>query len=291
MPTSDRPPRAVPGLLLPGMAMLALVAGASLLPGWPFPTRLIVAASIAMAGLSLLSATRVLGRRAALRLLAIAAPAGWFAEQMGATHGWFFGAYHYTAVLGPRLGDVPVVIPLMWFALSYTGYVMANLIVWQRPADGATGVARTLAMAFLAALLVTAYDLGVDPYMVYKLQAWIMEKKDGWWFGETLQGFAGWMLVAFAIVCAFRLSLRRWPATPAPTPGLGHVLLPLLLYGCLMAYEVTQGVPVETRAIALFVMGIPLFSAACGLARWRRERHGHGARDALQAAGAAPEAA
>ena len=37
-----------------------------------------------------------------------------------------------------------------------------------------------------------------------------------------------------------------------------------------MAYEATQGVPGETRTIAVFVMGIPLFCAACGLFRWRQ---------------------
>jgi putative membrane protein len=215
--------------------------------------------------------------RISLRLAAIAVCAGWFAEQMGASCGWFFGDYDYTDVLGPRLGQVPLVIPLMWFALSYTGYVMANLIVWQTPVDAAAGTKRALAMAFLAALIVTAYDLGVDPYMVYKLGAWIMDKKDGWWFGETLQGFAGWMLAAFAIVSAFRLSSARAlraaaAANAGARPALRHVALPLLLYGGLMVYEVTQGVPVETRTIALFVMGISLFCAACGLARWHGER-------------------
>ena len=249
----------------------ALLAVPALLHAWSVQTQLLVASSVLMAGLCLASAMRVLGPRPALRLALIALPVGWFAEQMGASYGWFFGSYDYTDVLGPQLGSVPVVIPMMWFALSYTGYVMANLIVWQAPSDGATSVRRSLVMAFLAALIVTAYDLGVDPYMVYKLKAWIMVKRDGWWFGETLQGFAGWMLVAFAIVFAFRLSLRRGAALPAAAPSLGATLVPLGLYGLLMLYEATQGVPVETRTIALFVMGIPLFCAACGLARWRRE--------------------
>lgn len=251
---------------LAGAALLALV-----LRGWHAQTWLIVASSLLMFAGCLASAAHLLGGRAALLLAALALAAGWCAEQMGATHGWFFGSYHYTDVLGPRLGAVPVVIPLMWFALSYTGYVMANLIVWQTPADGATSIARSAAQAFLAALVVTAYDLGVDPYMVYKLKAWIMDKRDGWWFGETVQGFAGWMLVAFAIVFAFRLLQRRLPPTAA-APSLRAATAPLLLYAGLMLYEATQGVPVETRTIALFVMGIPLFCAGCGLARWRSER-------------------
>jgi uncharacterized membrane protein len=252
-----------------GAALLAL-----LLRGWNAQTQLLVVSSVLMFLACFASAARLLGPRAALHLVLIALPVGWFAEEMGANYGWFFGSYDYTSVLGPQLGSVPVVIPLMWFALSYTGYVMANLIVWQTPSDGATSIRRSIVMACLAALIVTAYDLGVDPYMVYKLKAWIMVKEDGWWFGETLQGFVGWMLVAFAIVLAFRLLLRRTlvsatPQSARPAPRVRDVLVPLALYGALMLFEATQGVPVETRTIALFVMGIPLFCAACGLVRWQ----------------------
>jgi len=253
---------------LGGAALLAL-----LLRGWNSGTQLLVVSSVLMFSACLASATRVLGLRPAMSLVLIALPIGWFAEEMGANYGWFFGSYDYTPVLGPQLGSVPVVIPLMWFALSYIGYVMANLIVWQVPADGATSVRRSIVMACLAALIVTAYDLGVDPYMVYKLKAWIMVKHDGWWFGETLQGFAGWMLVACSIVLVFRLLLRLLPGRPgtrpAPATRTRDVLVPLGLYGALMLFEATQGVPVETRTIALFVMGMPLLCAACGLYRWQ----------------------
>lgn len=250
-----------------GLTLLAL-----LLRGWNFQTQMLVASAVLMFCACLASAAHVLGLRPALHLALIALPVGWFAEQMGASYGWFFGSYDYTDVLGPQLGQVPLVIPLMWFALSYTGYVMANLIVWQTPCDGATSSGRSVVLSFLAALIVTAYDLGVDPYMVYKLKAWIMVKHDGWWFGETLQGFAGWMLVAFVIVFAFRLTLRRSRAQPAPARTRRRdILVPLGLYGALMLYEATQGVPVETRTIAVFVMGIPLFCAVCGLVRWHKE--------------------
>jgi uncharacterized membrane protein len=49
-------------------------------------------------------------------------------------------------------------------------------------------------------MIVTAFDLGADPYFVFVLHAWVMTKTDGGWFGETLQGFVGWMVVSFFIV-------------------------------------------------------------------------------------------
>lgn len=89
--------------------------------------------------------------------------------------------------------------------------------------------------------------------------------------------------VAPALLVPLLLERRGWLSSTralraaaasncAARPALRHVAAPLLPYGGLMVHEGTQGVPVETRAIALFVMGIPLFCAGCGLARWHGER-------------------
>lgn len=228
----------------------------------------LVVASIAMFACCWSSASHLLGPAAAGRFVAIALPIGWFVEQMGASRGWFFGSYTYTDVLGPRLGEVPAIIPLMWFALSYVGYVLANLIVWHKPIDGSPRLFDAVALSFIAAMLVTIYDMGADPYMVYHLKAWIMAKTDGWWFGETVQGFVGWMFVAFAIVFSFRLTLRRWPAPPPARPFTKwHALVPWGIYAGSMLFQIFNGEPVETRSIAALAMGLPLL---CALAGWRQ---------------------
>jgi putative membrane protein len=232
-------------------------------------TLLLIASSILMFAVCWVSATHLLGARAAASFVIIAVVIGWVAEEMGANYGWFFGDYHYTDVLGPTLGTTPVVIPLMWFALCYTAYVLANLIVWQTPSDGVSPAGKAIVLSLLAALLVTAYDLGADPYMVYKLKAWIMTKKDGWWFGETLQGFAGWATISFTIIFLFRLSLRRWPPAPKQAFSKLDMGVPLTVYGGSMLFQMFEGTPVETRTIAFFAMGIPLLCAVCGLQRWQ----------------------
>jgi putative membrane protein len=235
-------------------------------------TVLLVASSLLMFACCWASAAHLLGAGAALRLVVIATTFGWAAEQLGSSYGWFFGSYTYTPVLGPRLGDVPVVIPMMWFALGYVGYVIANLIVWQDPVDRPASLGHDAVMALLGAMVVTCYDLGVDPYMVYVLKAWIMAKKDGWWFGETVQGFAGWMVVSFAILFAFRRLARVRPAasrSDAVLPTMRHVFVPLSVYAGLMVFQVLLGYPVEARTIALFAMGFPLLAAFIGLLRWQ----------------------
>lgn len=263
----------MPALLsrLPLFVFLPL-AGGMLATAWHSRdpvTLAIVAASLLMFAVCWASAAQVLGQHAALRFVLIACGLGWLAEQLGSTLGWFFGDYVYTPLLGLRLGDVPLVIPMMWFALTYAGFIMANLMVWQCPvtADGGQGTGGLLFLALLGGMVVTAFDLGADPYLVFHLHAWDM-LQHGDWFGETMQGFVGWVFVSFVILSAFRWSLRGRTGTAPAHPLM--VLLPLGIYGSGMLFQMVWGFPVETRAIAPFAMGIPLLCALAGYWRWRR---------------------
>lgn len=264
-------PRLTLGLL--AAFLVTTLARAVVAPAATTTTVLLIVSAVAMFLCCWSSALHLLGARAANTFVALAVPLGWFAEETGARYGWFFGSYRYTDVLGPTISSVPIIIPLMWFALCYVAYILANLMVWQTPVDRRLPVrwsaAHTLVMSVLAAALVTAYDLGADPYMVFTLKAWIMEKTDGGWFGETLQGFVGWMVVAFAIVLLFRLAVRRHPpAAVLPVKGR-HTAVPIGIYAGSMLFQACLGTPIETRAIAVFAMGIPLLVALCGWARWK----------------------
>jgi uncharacterized membrane protein len=232
-------------------------------------TLAITIAALLMFALTYASAQCLLGAKATLRFALIALSLGWFAEQMGSTHGWFFGSYVYTEVLGARLVGVPLIIPLMWFALCYVAYVLTNLIIWHRPVDDSPDLKRAAAMAFIAAMIVTAYDLGADPYLVFTLKAWIMTKTDGWWFGETVQGFFGWVFVAFVIGVTFRLWMRELPAPAVTSATKRAALVPFAIYGGSMLFQIFFGLPVETRSIAAFAMGIPLICAFAGWLQWK----------------------
>lgn len=234
-------------------------------------TTALVALSLAMFALCVVSATHLLGWPATCRFVLLALAFGWFAEEMGSTDGWFFGRYTYTSVLGPRLGSVPIVIPMMWFVLTYTGYVLATLMLWRRPVDDGDALPRAAFTSLIAAMIVTAYDLGADPFLVYVMKAWIMAKTDGDWFGETVQGFVGWTVIGFAILFAFRVWIRR--VEPAPwTPAAARaVWVPMLVYGGSLAFQVTFGYPVETRSVAVFAMGIPWLCAVHGYLQWRAD--------------------
>jgi uncharacterized membrane protein len=252
-----------------GYVMLAAFLLATALRSHNDTTIVLVGSALAMFAACWANATQLLGAKAALTFVLIAICLGWFAEQMGASRGWFFGSYTYTDVLGWRVGDVPAIIPLMWFSLCYVGYVTANLIIWQRPVKLGVSPPAAVFMSFLAAAVVTAYDLAADPYMVYVLEAWVMTKTDGWWFGETLQGFFGWMTVAFSIIVAFRWTTRARRLPKESTYTKRDALLPLSIYAGSMIFQMCEGHPVETRTVAAFAMGVPLLCAFAGLVRWR----------------------
>ena len=250
-------------------------AGGALLVAWTAATHppislALVLASLAWFAVSLWSSGWLLGRRATWTFVGLAFALGWFAEEMGARFGWFFGEYHYTEVLGPRLGSVPIVIPLMWFGVCQVGFTLACLLLWRRPVPAAGAGWRTGALAAaMTALLVTAFDLGADPYFVYQLQAWIMVKTDGYWFGETIVGFAGWLFVSFVITGLF-LGIARPRLRPsAPTaPQRRAALAPVLVYAGMMVYQVVVGDPVALRVVSFFAMGIPALAAATAWHAW-----------------------
>jgi uncharacterized membrane protein len=188
---------------------------------------------------------------------------------MGENHGWFFGDYDFTDALGLRWFGVPVVIPLMWFNLTYISFVLANVLLFRSPLNASTQVRGYVLPTFLSAALVTAYDLAADPYMVFVIKAWKMEKTDGWWFGETLQGFVGWFVVSFVIVFVFNVLTRhRRPQPCAPFKKI-NALIPISIYMNWMIFQVLFGYPMETRTISLFAMGIPLVIALFSINTWQ----------------------
>ena len=241
---------------------------------FPVVTVALNAASLVMFAATLWAAQRLLGRGPAGLFAVLALLLGWFAEQMGSSRGWFFGRYTYTDVLGLQLGNVPLVIPLMWFALCFTGYVMTSFLLWRQPVPDRVGMGGALLVAWLAAMIVTAFDLGADPYFVFVLKAWIMKKTDGGWFGETLQGFAGWMLIGGLIVLVFQLTAAARRPVAAPRPCASEklaALVPLCIYGSALLFQLAFGHPIEIRAIAFFAMGIPLLVASVGWWHWKQQ--------------------
>jgi putative membrane protein len=231
-----------------------------------------IGVTLLMFGFSLISSTQLLGARATGVFVVTGLALGLFFEVLSVNTGFPFGPYHYTPLFGPQILDVPIIIPLAWYVIVYLGYIVSNLMIARTPVVvGGTGEAVWLSL--IGAMVVTAYDLAADPFMVQTIGAWVMHNP-GDYFGEQLRGFAGWTLVSFLIAVIVRLSHRRVPVRPAATITTLAAAYPLVAYAVWWMFFTLVATPRGIRVVAAFAMGIPTLAAATGLRTWHRTRAG-----------------
>ena len=152
---------------------------------------------------ALLHGSLRLGWRKALLLLGLTFGVSLLFESVGVATGWVYGPYHYTDKLGPLfLGLVPYLIPVAWFMMTYPSYVIATRLA---PAFKSVWAWR-LWVAAVGALVMTAWDLAMDP-MMSAGGHWIWEVA-GAYFGIPLQNYWGWWLTVFVTFMLF-LTLGR----------------------------------------------------------------------------------
>jgi putative membrane protein len=224
---------------------------------------------------SIFHAAYVLGWRHTLLFFGITVAVSWSYEHVGVETGLIYGAYHYTDALGLKLGHVPIIIPIAWFMMIYPSYIITNLIGSGRQMmtrdkknnNNPITLVQILWLSFLSAVIMTAWDLVVDPYLSGPTErAWIWED-GGQYFGVPLHNFGGWLLTTFTIYFIFRLlSERKFQMHPSRRPlTTSIILLPLISYGATMIANIIPGEPPELRIIGPIVMGIPLVIAATRL--------------------------
>lgn len=174
-----------------------------------------VAAVLGFAATSVVHAAVTRGVLTGVAVLVVAGGIGLLAETVGVRTGYPFGEYAYTDTLGAKALGVPVVVPLAWTMMAWPclllGRRTAALITARiaarstAPVAGRTEAAvRRLAVAATGGFGLAAWDLYLDPQMV-AAGHWT------WRFPEPalpgvpgipLTNYAGWLLVAFAMVAA-----------------------------------------------------------------------------------------
>ncbi len=117
-------------------------------------------------------------------------------ELSGVAFGFPFGPYYYTPTLGARWFDlVPLVIPLSWFMMAIPSYYIAAMAV---PHGGA------LSRIVLGALVLTAWDVALDPAMSFATVYWRWEV-DGAYYGMPWVNLAGWLFTSALLMIALVL--------------------------------------------------------------------------------------
>jgi putative membrane protein len=167
-------------------------------------------------------AYRTLGLRTWLTFMIPAVLLSLSSELLGTSTGFPFGNYSYLSGLGYKIaGLVPFTIPLSWFYLGLSSYLLARSGVdspkrFQDP-SGLRPMStwrQVLAIA-LGALMLTSWDFVLDPAMSQTAMPFWYWHQPGAFFGMPYQNFVGWfgtgcVFMSVAALCwranAFRLS-------------------------------------------------------------------------------------
>jgi putative membrane protein len=186
---------------------------------------------------------------------AISAAVSFLLEETGVRTGLIYGPYHYSEMLGARLGHVPILIPLAWFMMIYPSWRVAQTIL--RPAslrpESATSLKTITALALVAAFVMTAWDTVMDPGMA-AAGNWIWEQ-GGPYFGVPLRNYFGWLLTTFLAYWITGLAWRSVKRTGSVTSGFA--LLPVLVYSFFALRYVLSNHIAALQLVALFSMGFP----------------------------------
>lgn len=143
------------------------------------------------------------------------------AELLGTSTGFPFGEYHYLSGLGYKLaGLVPFTIPLSWFYLGFSAYLLAYM--------GLVGLGKLRVLGAIAfgSLLLTAWDFVLDPAMSQTTMPFWAWDQPGAFFGMPYQNFAGWFGTGAVFMAIAAVLWKAKPLEASKIP-LG---LPLSIY-------------------------------------------------------------
>lgn len=197
--------------LLPFLwSMICVYAFSRVLQVYPgrFPMLDIVALHVFPPALFALAHGAVLyGKRGIAMFVCLCLAIGNVIENIGVTTGFPFGTYYFTDVMGPKLFQVNVMLGLAYVGMLYLSWTLAEIIL-NRSHVRLAGH-RVLTMPLLAALIMTCWDLSMDPIWSTVKHAWIWVH-GGAYFGVPLSNFVGWYLDVYLICQSFALYLWKF---------------------------------------------------------------------------------
>ena len=169
----------------------------------------------ALAALAL--ATHAIGWRRAALLGLTSSLLALTAEVAGTSLGLPFGEYAYSEMLGYRVfGLVPFPIPISWFYM-----LLGSLVIVARLRPAANDRATTWMWAFVAGLLMVAWDISMDPAMV-KTGHW------AWGTGAMFNGLPAWLNAFFTRDLFYGMPLSNWFGWLLTATLIARVMLLLL---------------------------------------------------------------
>ena len=225
--------------------------------------------TIFMLFFSLFHAWYWIGWRKTMIFFVITATVSWGYEQVGVETGLIYGNYYYTDYLGGKIGHVPIIIPLAWFMMIYPSYIIANLIFSGKPLFHQNKISQIILLSLLSAIVMTAWDFVIDPYLSGPtVNAWIW-KDDGAYFGVPIHNFFGWILTTFSIYLIYRVFESKTKTIQKKVFGYS-LILPVAGYGLMLIANLIPEEQQELRILGPVIMGIPIIIA---IIRYKQSRN------------------
>ena len=213
-------------LVLPNIEFQAKLAEFSWGPkifGWSMAGGGVVYMLLATAAVALY-AYRILGVWHWLSFMIPAIALSLGSELLGTSTGFPFGNYRYLSGLGYKIaGLVPFTIPLSWFYLGFSAYIIA--LAGLKKLAISNWLCELGAIVF-GSLCLTSWDFVLDPAMSQApVPFWVWDTP-GAFFGMPYQNFAGWMGTGIIFMTVATL---LWRAKPFSIPN-NDLKLPLAIY-------------------------------------------------------------
>jgi uncharacterized membrane protein len=148
-------------------------------------------------------------------------------ELIGTSTGFPFGHYAYLSGLGYKIaGLVPFTIPLSWFYMGLSCYLLAG--TWfARQRRGLAALGFGIFTVGLGAVLLTAWDLVLDPAMSQAPVPFWSFQEVGAFFGMPYRNLLGWTGTGAIFMGVAAL---LWRGQPSPALSRSQLVVPLLVY-------------------------------------------------------------
>ncbi len=216
-------------LVLPNPGFIAaLPAVGQQLFGWSMAGGGVVYILLGAATVALY-ANRVLGVRNWFAFMLPAVVLSLGSELLGTSTGFPFGHYSYLNGLGYKIADlVPFTIPLSWFYLGFSAYILARAGLEAR---GLTGWSMKLGAIALGSILLTSWDFVLDPAMSQAAYPFWEFQDVGEFFGMPYRNLSGWLGTG-AIFMGVATLFWRSPETSLQLNHLqrSQLTVPLVIY-------------------------------------------------------------
>lgn len=200
-------------VLLAGLAWLGNALYALGAPGGPVKHLSPAIVAVAMLAFVYRHGVRRYGGAMMLRFVVTVFAVGWLFETLSIFTGIPFGRYHYTDLMAPFLGHVPIFVLPAYLVMGYASWSLATLILDGRTAGLSVEGARRVPL--LAAFLMVLWDLSMDPLRATIEGRWIWID-GGSYFGVPLSNYLGWFLITWIMFQGFAWQLARIRPLRAP---------------------------------------------------------------------------